>query len=205
MATARSAPSITCRLATPSRWRDIESLFGPRGACAGCWCMWPRLPGAAFRRGRGAGNKRALKRLVNAGERPGIIAYRGGEPVGWCALAPRDQYRRLDRSRVMARVDEQPVWSVVCFFVARETRGSGVTTALLRAAVEYAATRGATIVEGYPLDTTGRRLADAFAWFGLTSSFRRAGFKEVARRSPTRPIMRYEISSPRPRRASARG
>jgi GNAT superfamily N-acetyltransferase len=205
MAGVLRASAITCHVATPSRWRDLERLFGPRGACAGCWCMWPRLSGAEFKRGRGAGNQRALKRLVSAGERPGIIAYRAGEAVGWCALAPRDRYARLDRSRVMARIDEQPVWSVVCFFVARETRGSGVTLALLRAAVSHAAKRGATIVEGYPLDASGKRMADAFAWFGLTSSFRRAGFKEVARRSPTRPIMRYAISRRRARGASARG
>ena len=185
--------------ATPKRWRDVEKLFGPRGACAGCWCMWPRLPSAEFARGRGAGNRRALRRLVTGGARPGIIAYQGGEPVGWCAVAPRQQYGRLERSRVMAPVDDRPVWSVVCFFVAREARSSGVTTALLRAAVDHAARAGATIVEGYPLDTAGKRLADAFAWFGLTSSFRRAGFKEVARRSKTRPIMRYAVPGRRMR------
>ena len=188
MATARGA--ITCHAATPSRWRDVERLFGERGACAGCWCMWPRLRGAEFARGRGAGNKRALRRLVAGGGRPGIIAYRGGEPVGWCAVAPREQYTRLERSRVMAPVDDQPVWSVVCFFVTPGARRSGVTTALLRAAVDRAARGGARIVEGYPLDSGGRKLADAFAWFGLASAFERAGFKEMARRSKTRPIMR---------------
>ena len=155
--------------------------------------MWPRLASAQFARGRGPGNRRALRRLVTGDSRPGIIAYRGGEPVGWCAVAPREEYGRLERSRVMARVDDRPVWSVVCFFVARETRGSGVTTALLRAAVDHAVRRGAKIVEGYPLDTEGKRLADAFAWFGLTSTFQRVGFKEVARRSKTRPIMRYVV------------
>ena len=155
--------------------------------------MWPRVGGAAFSRGRGAGNRRALRQLVGSGARPGLIAYRGREPVGWCALAPREEYARLERSRVMARVDEEPVWSVVCFFVARSARGSGVTTALLRAAVDHARKRGARIIEGYPLDPGGKRLADAFAWFGLASCFRRAGFKEVARRSKTRPIMRYLV------------
>src|SRR5258706_1700387 len=122
MAAARASRSVTCHPATPSRWPDVERLFGERGACAGCWCMWLRLPSDAFARGRGAGNRRALKRLVSDGARPGIIAYRGGDPVGWCAIAPREQYQRLERSRVMARVDDRPVWSVVCFFVAREAR-----------------------------------------------------------------------------------
>jgi GNAT superfamily N-acetyltransferase len=99
----------------------------------------------------------------------------------------------------MAPVDDQPVWSVVCFFTAREARGAGVTTALLKAAVEYAAKRGARIVEGYPLDSGGKKLADAFAWFGLMSSFERAGFREVARRSKTRPIMRYVLRGSRSR------
>jgi molybdopterin converting factor small subunit/GNAT superfamily N-acetyltransferase len=194
---------IRCLPATPSRWRDLELLFGPRGACAGCWCMWPRLRGAEFARGRGAGNRRALRRLVSGNARPGIIAYRGGTAVGWCGLAPREEYRRLERSRVMAPVDDRPVWSVVCFFVAPGERRGGITTALLRAAVDEAARRGATIVEGYPLDPAGRRLADAFAWFGLASSFRRAGFEEVARRSPTRPIMRRVVTRRRDRRGRA--
>jgi len=152
--------------------------------------MWPRLPNAEFARGRGAGNRRKLRRLVMTGARPGLIAYRGNEPVGWCAIAPREQYVRLAGSRVMAPVDDQPVWSVVCFFVTRAARGAGVTGALLRAAVAHARRHGARIVEGYPIEPGGKRLADTFAWFGLASAFRRAGFREVARRSPTRPVMR---------------
>jgi GNAT superfamily N-acetyltransferase len=188
-----AADAIRCVPATPARWRDVERLFGEKGACTGCWCMWPRLSSAEFRRGRGAGNQRALKRLIAANARPGLIAYRGRAPVGWCALAPREAYPRLARSRVMAPVDDQPVWSVVCFFVDRSARGAGVTTALLRAAVEHAAKRGARIVEGYPHDAGGARLADTFAWFGLAASYLGAGFVEVARRSKTRPIMRYVV------------
>jgi GNAT superfamily N-acetyltransferase len=187
------ATGVRCLPATASRWADVEKLFGPRGACAGCWCMWPRLTGAEFRRGRGDGNKRALGKLVAAGGTPGMIAYRGGEPVGWCGFSPREQYLRLERSRVMARVDDQPVWSVVCFFVDRSARKSGVTTALLRAAVAHAARHGARIIEGYPLDAHGKKLADTFAWFGLASAFESAGFKEVARRSATRPVLRYVV------------
>ena len=171
----------------------MERLFGPRGACAQCWCMWPRLPGAAYRKGKGSGNRRALRKLVTSDEPPGIIAYQGREPVGWCALAPREQYLRLERSRVMAPVDDQPVWSVVCFFVNRGARRSGVTAALLEAAVAHAAKRGARIIEGYPVDGQGKEMADTFAWFGLASTFERAGFKEVARRSATRPVMRYLV------------
>jgi len=182
--------SFRCVPATAARWNDVERLFGPRGACAGCWCMWPRLSSAEFRRGKGQGNRRALRRLVTAGRRPGIIAYRGREPVGWCALAPRADYRRLERSRTLAPVDAEPVWSVPCFFVTREARGAGVTRALLEAAVATAKRSGARIVEGYPYDSGGKRVADAWMWFGPAGTFERAGFKEVARRSKTRPIMR---------------
>lgn len=195
MSMGATRATVRCLPATPSRWADVEKLFGPRGACAGCWCMWPRLTGAEFRRGRGDGNKRALRRLIAAGGTPGMIAYRGSEPVGWCGFSPREQYLRLERSRVMARVDDQPVWSVVCFFVDRSARRSGVTTALLQAAVAHATKHGARIIEGYPLEAHGRKLADTFAWFGLASAFESAGFKEVARRSATRPVMRYVVKS----------
>jgi GNAT superfamily N-acetyltransferase len=205
MATRRAAPAIVCRPATPSRWKDLERLFGPRGACAGCWCMWPRLTSAEFARGRGARNRRALRRLVTSGARPGIIAYRGRVPVGWCAVAPREAFGRLERSRVMARVDDRPVWSVPCFFVAPEARRGDVTTSLLEAAVEHAAKCGARLVEGYPYDTGGRRLADAFVWFGLAPTFERAGFTEVARRSKSRPIMRRAVRAPRASQARRRG
>jgi GNAT superfamily N-acetyltransferase len=94
----------------------------------------------------------------------------------------------------MAPVDDRPVWSVVCFFVDRAARRSGATSALLRAAVEHAGRRGARIVEGYPLDARGKRLPDTFAWFGLASAFRKAGFREAARRSPTRPVMRRLVA-----------
>lgn len=114
-----SAPALRFFPLTPARWRDVEALFGPRGACAGCWCMWWRLPRSAWRRGKGAGNKRAFKRLVAAGRVPGVLAYAGREPVGWCAVAPREAYPVLARSRILQPVDDRPVWSVTCLFVAR--------------------------------------------------------------------------------------
>ncbi len=179
--------------ATPERWRDLEALFGPRGACGGCWCMWLRRSAAEFERNKGAGNKAALRALVRSGPAPGILAYDGEIPVGWCAVAPREDYPRLERSRTLARLDDTPVWSVTCFFVAREYRRRGLTTALLRAAVRFARTRGARIVEGYPNDTAGRSLPDAFAWHGVVPTFERAGFIEVLRRSASRPIMRTPV------------
>jgi GNAT superfamily N-acetyltransferase len=181
---------------TPERWDDLVHLFGARGACGGCWCMWWRAAPADFRADKGKGNKNALRRLVRSGLEPGILAYYGDEPVGWCAVAPREEYPRLARSRVLAPVDERPVWSVTCFFVAKEQRGRGLSVSLLEAAARFAADRGARIVEGYPIEPGSRQPA-AFVWTGLASAFTAAGFREAARRSPTRPIMRRAVKKPR--------
>jgi GNAT superfamily N-acetyltransferase len=175
---------------TPERWPDLERLFGARGACAGCWCMWWRLSRADWNRGQGEGNRKAFRKLVRAGAEPGVLGYAGGEPVGWCAIAPREQYSGLGRSRILKPVDDQPVWSVTCFFIARGFRHQGLSTALLKAAVDFARSRGAKIVEGYPHQTK-KPTADVFVYTGLFSAFRKAGFKEVARRGKTRPIMRH--------------
>ena len=197
-------PRVAFHPATPARWNDVALLFGERGACAGCWCMFWRLPRARFEAGKGAGNRRALKALVGSGARPGVIAYADGEPVGWCAVAPRANYVSLANSRVLKPVDEQPVWSISCLFVRRDFRRRGLSSLLIDAAAEFAARRGARIVEGYPVEASAKT-ADAFVWTGLASSFTQAGFREVARRSPTRPIMRRAVRAPRgPRRKPGR-
>jgi GNAT superfamily N-acetyltransferase len=175
---------------TRARWPDMERLFGARGACGGCWCMWWRLPRQEFVQGKGEGNKRAMRRLVAAGGTPGILAYSSGEPVGWCSLGPRGSFPVLDRSRILKRVDDQPVWSVVCFFVAKKHRRQGLAVKLLEAAVAYAGKRGARIVEGYPVEPKKGDMPDVFVYTGPASAFRKAGFVEVARRSETRPVMR---------------
>lgn len=153
--------------------------------------MWWRLKRSEFEKQKGAGNKRALKKIVDSGAAPGLIAYLRGKPIAWCSVAPREDFPGLDRSRVLKRFDEQPVWSIVCFFVARELRGQGVSELLLKAATEYARKQGAKILEGYPVEPHKDRMPDAFAWTGLAAAFRKAGFKEVVRRSETRPIMRH--------------
>ena len=183
--------------ATAKRWPDLETLFGQNGACAGCWCMWWRLQHAEWVKQKGDGNRAALKKIVERNETPGLLAYAGKRPIGWCALAPREAYPRLDRSRILKRVDEQPVWSVVCFFVAREFRRRGVTLRLLEAAVDYARKHGAKIIEGYPVEPKQAGTPDVFAYTGLVSAFRKAGFVEVERRSKSRPIMRRVLTSSR--------
>ncbi len=181
------------RPATPARWPDLERLFGERGACGGCWCMAWRLRNKDWVAGKGARNKRAFRKIVKSGGRPGLLAYQGREPIAWCSLAPREQYLSLANSRVLKPVDDQPVWSVSCLFVLKRFRRAGVSSRLLRAAVEFAGKLGARIVEGYPVIPTMEKTPDPFIWTGVPSAFLKAGFREVARRSRTRPIMRRKI------------
>ena len=178
---------------TEDRWADFVTLFGERGACGGCWCTWWRLPRSTYNAGKGDGNRRFLQKLVGDGVVPGLLAYEGGRPVGWCSVAPRGDFPALDRSRVLARVDDAPVWSIVCFFVAKDMRHKGLTGDLITAAVRYARGKGARIIEAYPVEPGAGGTADAFAFTGLASAFRRAGFEEVARRSPKRAVYRLTV------------
>ncbi len=155
--------------------------------------MWWRLPHSQFMQQRGERNKKALKQLVDSGTVLGIIVYANGRPVGWCAIAPRETFPRLERSRILKRVDESPVWSVVCFFVTKAFRRKGISIKLLKAAVNYAKEQGGEIVEGYPVEPKKEWKPDPFVYTGLASAFRKVGFKEVIRRSETRPIMRFRI------------
>jgi GNAT superfamily N-acetyltransferase len=155
--------------------------------------MWWRLPRSEFAKNRGEGNRKSLKRLVDSGIVPGIIAYQNNQPVGWCALGPRETYPALDRSRILKRVDDKEVWSVVCFFTTKQFRHQGVTASLLKAAVDFAGQHGARIIEGYPIEPRKGRLPDPFVFTGIVSTFGRAGFAEVVRRSKNRPIMRYAV------------
>jgi GNAT superfamily N-acetyltransferase len=174
---------------TPERWDDFEKLFGECGAYEGCWCMWWRLTRRQWTRQRGEGNRQAMKRIVDSGEAPGIIAYVGGEPAGWCSVAPREVFASLNRSPTLKRVDDEPVWSIVCFYVAPERRGSGLMASLVSAARDYAVSQGARIVEAYPREPGG--LGPPEAYLGVVPAFAKAGFVEVARRSAKQPIMRW--------------
>src|SRR5512138_1302693 len=122
-----AAPKLAIHPLTPDRWPDLVKLFGPSGACNGCWCTWWRLTKAEFDVGRAEGNRRRQERYVKAGNVAGLLAYAGGEPVGWIAIEPREALPRLARSRTLAPVDDQQVWSITCFFVARPWRGKGLT------------------------------------------------------------------------------
>lgn len=185
--------NLSFKPVTPNNWEDFVTLFNPKGASGGCWCMWFRLSRLQFERQKGEGNKQAMQEIVYSGEVPGILAYNDDKPVGWCSVAPRTQFSSLERSRVLKRVDDEPVWSIVCFFVAKPYRRKGIMCFLLISAVAYAIQKGAKIIEGYPLDPKKDETPDVFAYHGLKSIFLKLGFQEAARRSETRPIMRYYV------------
>jgi GNAT superfamily N-acetyltransferase len=152
--------------------------------------MTPRLSRKEYESGKGEGNRRALKKLVDSGEAPGVLGYLDGKPVGWCSIEPRERFRSLGRSRLFQPVDDLPVWSIVCLFVEKTRRGKGISARLIEGAVQYAKRGGARVVEAYPVEPKRYPMPAVFAYPGLASAYRKAGFREVARRSQTRPIVR---------------
>ena len=187
------SPNLQFLPVTKDRWSDFKTLFGERGACGGCWCMLWRLTRKEFESQKGTGNRRAMKAIIRSGEIPGVLAYLKKEPVAWCSVAPRDHFPSLRRSRILKPLDDLPVWSITCLFVAKSYRRTGISTRMITAAVAHVKKIGGTIVEAYPVEPKKDKMPDAFAWTGLASAYLRAGFVECARRSETRPIMRYYI------------
>lgn len=190
---------------TAGSWGDLEYLFGlPGGSIVrGCWCLFYRRTGKPPGDGGPPGsmaraNKQAMCDLVGSGVVPGLIGYLDGEPAGWISCGPREEYLKLRRSPVMKPVDDTPVWSVVCSFVAKAHRGKGLQHRLLAAAIDYAREHGARVLEAYPVDKPERSHPD-FMFFGSRSLYERAGFAEVVRRSPTRVVMRRDLGPLAPR------
>lgn len=188
---------LLLRPLTPERWPDLEAVFEAKGCsiARGCWCMYYRESG---RQAVPAGKtlrevrKQRLERLAANDPPPGLIGYRGKQPVGWISLAPREEYLKLRNSPVMKPVDERPVWSVICFVVPSEHRHQGVAAAMLAGAIAYARRKGARILEAYPIDRPGRG-KDDWMWHGAKSMFDQAGFEVVARRKPHRPVVRLHL------------
>lgn len=186
-------PTLRFESLTPQRWGDLCALFGERGACGGCWCMHWRLPAAEYTAGKGTKNRGRLKALVDSGRASGVIAYAGDRPIGWAAVEPRSVFVRLESSRVLRGGDDLPVWSVPCLFVLSEFRNRGVSIELLKAASAHAKSRGARVLEGYPVIPRREKMPAAFAWTGTLSAFVAAGFEEFVRHSPVRPVMRKAL------------
>jgi GNAT superfamily N-acetyltransferase len=174
---------------TKDRWPDLVELFD-RPIVRTCFCMFYRKTGENT--GVGRENRQQMRALVEAGTAPGLIGYDDGVPVAWVSLGPREDYAKLRRSPIMKPVDDRPVWSIVCFFVDRDARGRGLAARMLREAVEYARSRGARLLEAYPVDAPERRDPDSM-FFGAKTMYDDAGFEEVARRKPTRPVVRKAL------------
>ncbi len=184
---------------TPERFPDLAALFEEGGDPKWCWCTYFRFRGRDWTNSTAAGNRAALEDIAGTDPAAGLIAYRADVAVGWVSLAPRGDYERLAYSKVLAPVDDTPVWSIVCFVVSRRARGAGIASALLDAAIQYARDHGATMLEAYPVDTSGERIAPANAYHGTLRMFERAGFRVIERRqwnarSPVRPIVRLGLT-----------
>jgi GNAT superfamily N-acetyltransferase len=166
---------------TPDRWDDVAALFGEGGDPRGCWCMYWRLRSNAWTVGGAEESKARLHELVDAelDPAPGLLAYRDGRVAGWVSVAPRDDFDRLVHSRVRPKLDDVPVWSIVCFVVSRTVRGQGLTGQLLDAAMAYARAHGAPALEAYPVDPGDGRVPAALGYTGLLSTFLEAGFEVV--------------------------
>ncbi|MFN0059601.1 MAG: GNAT family N-acetyltransferase [Planctomycetota bacterium] len=190
-AKARSARTRV-RPITPSDWNVVEQLFGARGACGGCWCMYWRVRGGKiWDAQKGDGNRRAFKQLIERGAVTGSIAFCGDEPVGWCCIGPKQDFLRLAKSRVLATDAAPRTWAVTCFYIPAKWRNRGVASALLRDVVKLARARGADELEGYPIVASqggDTAIPAAFAWTGVPTIFERNGFTRMTRPAGMRPI-----------------
>ncbi len=197
MATA-PADDLTIVPLTPDRIADLATLFDAGGDPKWCWCSFYRVRNLSFANSTPAANRAILEGLADEDPAPGLVAYEDDALVGWVSLGPRESYDRLTYSRVLAPVDDAPVWSIVCFVVARRQRGRGVARQLLAAAIEYARSHGATMLEAYPADTSGGRIPSANVYQGTLSMFEQAGFEVVTLRrgspdSRPRPVVRLAL------------
>ena len=186
---------LTFEPLSKANWGKFVQLFGERGACGNCWCMWPRISKSEFNEGKvNDGNKSAMKELAGADQPTGILGFYEDQPIAWCAFAPREHYLKLEKSRVHKRIDDQPVWSIPCFFIDKNFRRQGVSVELLKGVIRYATRQGIKIIEAYPTIPKKEKLPDSFAWIGIYKSFEQAGFQIVDRTSKNRPMVRYYTS-----------
>jgi GNAT superfamily N-acetyltransferase len=187
---------LTVEPVTIKNWNKFIMLFGEKGACGNCWCMYYRLSKADFQKGKAnEGNKKAIKEIIWEGKPVGLVALLKDKPIAWCAFAPREDFIKLEKSRIHKRIDNKDVWSIPCLFIDKHYRRSGVSVQLLKGAIKYAKGVGIKIIEAYPAIPTQDKIPDSFAWVGLYKSFERAGFKIVDRKSKNRPMVRYYLEN----------
>ena len=178
---------------TSSNWKDFEKLMGEKGGCGNCWCMYFRLPYKTFQENKPDGNKKMMKQLVNKGLPQGLIASMNKEPVGWIAMAPRQDYMKLGNSRVFKRIDDKPVWSITCFFIRRGFRHTGLSQRLIKGAVDFAKKKKIRTLEAYPAIPYNEKVPHPFLWVGVLSSFMKNGFKIVQQHSKSRAMVRLDL------------
>ena len=177
-----------------SNWSKFVALFGERGACGNCWCMYYRLNKSDFTEGKlDNGNKNAMKELVWSGAATGVLGFYEGKAIAWCAFSPREEFIKLEKSRVHKPIDDEYVWSITCSFIDKHFRRMGVSVAMLKGLIDYARTQKIKIIEAYPTIPTTESIPDSFAWIGLYKSFERAGFEIVDNTSKNRPMVRYYL------------
>jgi len=186
--TSSDGPDLVIEPLSMSRWSAFADLLDQGGPAARCWCVAPM--GIDYRRRPVASNRADIRKAVKQGPPPGLLALRDQLAVGWCRVTPRDAVPGLDRAFRTRRVDDVPVWSISCFYIRKGHRREGIMTALINAAIDYARAAGAPALEAYPLDGA---VSPSATSTGYASTFARAGFSEVARRSPERPIMRLQL------------
>jgi hypothetical protein len=183
---------LTFEPLTKANWPKFEQLFGEKGACGNCWCMYYRLSKSEFNEGKmNNGNKDKMKELVWNNKPTGMLAFYEGRAIGWCALAPREDFSKLARSRVHKPIDNKQVWSIPCFFIHKDFRRCGISIEILKSMIKYSKQENIKILEAYPTIPTTEKLPDSFAWIGLYRSFKQAGFSIVDQTSKNRPMVRY--------------
>lgn len=187
-------PPLEIRELSVETYHDWLEVMGPQGGAAGCFCAYFRQTSREFEENKGETNHQLARTWIEAGEMPGLIGYLEQKPVGWVQVGPRYRYSRLDRSPITKPFDDREAWAVTCFVIAKGHRRQGVGRALLRAAVDYAERNGASILEGYPMESRSNETPPMWAWMGFKTMFEACGFQVVERRSPTRPFMRLELT-----------
>jgi GNAT superfamily N-acetyltransferase len=183
---------------TPDRWRDLEKLFRGHGAPGYCWCTYWRIPASEYSRLDSPGRKQVLKETVDSGVPTGILAYMDGDSVGWCSVAPRETYTRLERSKTIPASAAPRTWAITCFFVLRSARRKGLMLDLISAALDYAKSKGALFVEAYPAVPGVKEDGEpdyqvSYRFMGFASTFEKAGFQEVSQSGSKRPVFRYSL------------
>lgn len=178
---------------TASNWKQFEILMGEKGGCGNCWCMYFRLPYKEFQENKPDGNKKLMKQLVNKEMPQGLIASMNNDPVGWIAMAPREDYMKLGNSRVFKRIDDKQVWSITCFFIKKEFRHKGLSQQLIKGAVDFAKKKKIKTLEAYPAIPYSEKVPPPFLWVGVLSSFIKNGFKIVQQNSKSRAMVRIDL------------